>query len=812
MCVDPEQPSQTHNEVSGSELDTVVQFGHADVVNIRVPERPQRRGPVGKPVRQHSPLDLEVHRAINSSGESLTTYIPRRHDEHLRQVMTDALHGRSGILVLVGGSSTGKTRACWEAVQLLPDSWRLWHPISPGRPDAVLEDLDLIRPQTVVWLNETHHYLLTHNSDMGEQVAARLRELLRDPSRAPVVVLGTLWPEYWQRLTTHLPVLARAEDPHAQARALLANAGVEVAEAFTTSDITAAMSCNDRRLVDAVANARDKQVVQYLAGAPALLERYRTAPPAAAALITAAMDARRLGHGLLLSSGLLEKAAPGYLSDAQWNRLGDDWFRTALDDCLLLCRGGSSPIVRMRPRPDRPARDAYRLEDYLEQTGNLHRRARAVPLSLWEALLDHAQADDLPKLGGAAQARGLYRIAFLFYRKANSPRLIGQLLDLCNRHEEALQWYERAVAAGDPVALRRAGSAAEAAGNIDEAVAFFRRAGEDGDVTAVRLLAQCLLASGRTAEALDWLESRSAAGDAAASGMLHQLRIRLGHEKPPVPEPNRVADRDRTPPAEETPRELELADVERAFEGVGPSSWISVARHCVGEGRPDLALTWLRQKAREFEVPAEQLYADLLASCGREAEAETWYLRAASAGSESALLAAARMLERGHGTAHATAWLEEHDGPVDAWAEEINARPPVHQAAPPPSPSEALTGFMEMADGDNVDAVIKAAQLAIPAGRAAEVIRWLQGHAETSNTIAITALRRAGLLLDEVGRTTEAVDWYLRFVETGNTGPMTCVAQLLRTLGRIDESDRLLRYGIEPGGVVAAEWHAAERP
>ena len=35
-------------------------------------------------------------------------------------------------------------------------------------------------------------------------------------------------------------------------------------------------------------------MIQFLAGAPELLARYRNAPPAAGALIHAAMDARRL--------------------------------------------------------------------------------------------------------------------------------------------------------------------------------------------------------------------------------------------------------------------------------------------------------------------------------------------------------------------------------------------------------------------------------------------------------------------------------------------------------------------------------------
>ena len=39
-------------------------------------------------------------------------------------------------------------------------------------------------------------------------------------------------------------------------------------------------------------------MIQVLAGASELLARYRHAPPAAAALIAAAMDARRLGMGI----------------------------------------------------------------------------------------------------------------------------------------------------------------------------------------------------------------------------------------------------------------------------------------------------------------------------------------------------------------------------------------------------------------------------------------------------------------------------------------------------------------------------------
>jgi hypothetical protein len=119
-------------------------------------------------------------------------------------VVRAAAEGCSGIAVLVGGSSTGKTRACWEALQVLrdrPGLWRLWHPIDPSRPDATLRELPGIGPRTVVWLNEAQFYLEVADGGLGERVAAGLRELLRDPARAPVLVLATVWPQFWDTLT-----------------------------------------------------------------------------------------------------------------------------------------------------------------------------------------------------------------------------------------------------------------------------------------------------------------------------------------------------------------------------------------------------------------------------------------------------------------------------------------------------------------------------------------------------------------------------------------------------------------------------------
>ena len=172
----------------------------------------------GRPLAEVTdPFALEVHRPVQPEDAPpglpvLPPYVPREHDEVLGQVVAAAADGRSGIAVLVGGSSTGKTRACWEALALLRDrdpAWRLWHPIDPSRPDAALAELAGVRPRTVVWLNEAQFYLDPAGAGLGERVAAGLRELLRDPARGPVLVLATLWPEFWDSLTAFAHGAAR---------------------------------------------------------------------------------------------------------------------------------------------------------------------------------------------------------------------------------------------------------------------------------------------------------------------------------------------------------------------------------------------------------------------------------------------------------------------------------------------------------------------------------------------------------------------------------------------------------------------------
>jgi hypothetical protein len=393
----------------------------------------------GRPLSEVTdPFRLEVHRAIASTVTglpALPTYVEREHDQKLAKVVAQAAAGKNRIAVLVGASSTGKTRTCWEALHQLRDlaePWRLWHPIDPTRPDAILADLAALAPRTVVWLNEAQEYLA--HDQLGEKVAAGLRTLLDDdPSRAPVLVLATLWPEHWNTLTSRSD-----PDRHAQARELLGGHEIRVPDAFTGADLaalTTGTAGHDPRLGEAAAHARDGQITQYLAGGLVLLDRYQSAPPTTRALIHAAMDARRLGAGPHIPWVWLAQAAPGYLTDTEWDTASDDWLERALGYLTTPWNGIPgilTPVKTTTARNQRrttpdvgPTRHRtsqqgplYRLADYLEQHGRRHRADTIPPIDFWTAAARHAHPADLITLGDAAHARGLYRDSAQLHKHA----------------------------------------------------------------------------------------------------------------------------------------------------------------------------------------------------------------------------------------------------------------------------------------------------------------------------------------------------------------------------------------------------------
>ncbi|MEU9273163.1 hypothetical protein AB0E04_48540 [Streptomyces sp. NPDC048251] len=603
--------------------------------------------PLGLPIGDLDPMDLEVHRAIEVEENqhlpdvpALPAYVARPHDRQLAEAVREAARGGSRLLMLVGGSSTGKTRACWEAVQLLPQGWRLWHPIDPERPGAALADLSHVGPRTVVWLNESHHYLFTADQAVGEQVAAGLRELLRDQARAPVLVLGTIWPEYRNNLMAE-PVPG-GPDPHAQARALLAGRELTVPTAF---DETAMLDLSkkarwDPRLAFARDRAEEGHITQYLAGAPELLSRFEAAPPGAKAVVLAAMDARRAGHGLDLPHSFLGKACEGYFTDHEWDLLAENWLEEAFAYATRPVRGARGMLTRRRPRRREPASEGplYRLADYLEQQGRQTRRTQRIPPSVWESALRHRMSGRA--LAPFAHSCGLLRVAFHLQRRAaasgldQSARHAADVLRKAGRLKEALPWYQKAADAGDAESAVWAGQLLWQQERWGPALDSFRWAADMGLADLAKQRAWAMVHNAPHLRPQDWMGREPEAGQSHHSASTGPA-LRSRH-----------TDRlDSLLAQGQTEAALAMA---RALSGDLPPIFRRGAASLIRHGLIDEAIKWYALAYEGGDAGAAWRAGRLLREQGHDDEAIEWYQRGAYAGDRTALQRVAYLMrERG---------------------------------------------------------------------------------------------------------------------------------------------------------------------
>lgn len=142
----------------------------------------------GKVISDWDPIRLGVHRAIG--GGELPAYVTRDHDDLLRAAL-DPGSSANRLIVLRGGSSTGKSRTAFEAIRARLPTWLVDYPPSDV---ATLARLSAgIRPQTVLWLDELRDYA---EARAGRNALARIADLLGGEDQ--IIVFATLWPQFWR--------------------------------------------------------------------------------------------------------------------------------------------------------------------------------------------------------------------------------------------------------------------------------------------------------------------------------------------------------------------------------------------------------------------------------------------------------------------------------------------------------------------------------------------------------------------------------------------------------------------------------------
>lgn len=762
-------------------------------------------GRIGQPIAQCSPLDLEVHPVTSPTrrGDSqgvreplLPGYVVRDHDRVLAKAVDEAAQGRSHLVVLVGASSTGKTRACWEAVQPLAQrGWWLWHPFAPSRAEAALGSLQTVPPRTVVWLNEAQHYL--GDPQLGEQIAAALHGLLTNPDRGPVLILATLWPELVQQYMA-LP-RPHEGDPHSRVRELLAARMLSVPEAFDDEALRAAAVLakeGDVLLADALTRAGTSgRITQDLAGAPELLRRYQHGTPAAAAVLNAAMDARRLGVGVHLPQPFLAEACVDYLQEADYAQLGEGWVESAFAELTRLVHGNQAPLRRIAPRrrhrspsptqADGSAASApavFQLADYLEQHGRATRRRLCPPASFWDAASQHlSHPDDLDGLARAARAR---------YR---------------------LQWADhldrRAAEAGRVRALVARAARCERAANWAEAKALYRRAADAGHTRAWALLAEVHEQAGEPQMAEDLAWQAAAAGHVRALARITVLREQTGDEAGAQTLALRAAAAGHSQPLQrltalrETRGQLEDAEAIARLAAVHGHPHVLAVLAELREVAGDLAdaQTLYRQAADAGHSYALVCLAMLSEAADSLDDADDLALQAAAAGH----LRAVALLSGLHAEAgrHDRAEALCNRAVAAGHSQVLLVLAGVRQRVGDLDGAEAL--YRRAAEAGHSQALLYAARLREKAGdtHAADTLyRTATDAGHISALTALSALReRAGDPADA-----EALAW--QAADAGVAHALSHLITVRRRAGRRQDADDLARRAIDAGHIPQSDF------
>ena len=260
-------------------------------------------------------------------------------------------------------------------------------------------------------------------------------------------------------------------------------------------DRARAAAARDPRLQVALESA-GYGLTQTLAAAPQLVTRWedaKTAAPYAWAVLTAALDAERLGARAPLSTDLLRAAAPGYCTSQQQAEAPSNWFGQTLAYATAKLNGAAAALSSAGAGMGQVA--GYTVADYLLRHATRERRTARVPASTWDALLSHIHDPaDAVRLADSARRRLLYRYAIPLYRQAAD--------------------------AGDGDAAWRLAERLAERGDLDQ----LRARADAGDRNAAWWLAERLYYR----RDLDQLRARADAGDGDAADRLARLLAARG--------------------------------------------------------------------------------------------------------------------------------------------------------------------------------------------------------------------------------------------------------------------------------------------
>ncbi|MFE0177850.1 tetratricopeptide repeat protein [Streptomyces sp. NPDC059002] len=399
-------------------------------------------------VRDADPLELKVHRArTTSAGNAVPDYIPRDVDSAVRTALA-RVRDDGGVILLVGASTAGKTRCAYEAMRnVMPDHLLVAPSHVSELPDAVTQAVRAAKSDTgcVLWLNDTEKFLGPGGLTLQDIRALR---------RSGTVLLGTMR----SRIRADFPsneLVRLAEE-------------FEVPRLWSPSELERVRehlrSKHDDRLRLALEQSEDFGISETLAAGPQLWRELISASvvdghPRGAALVWTAIDIALAGLVEPLPVDLLEELHEEYLPGRNKQLIRPE----SMDEALAWA---GSPYDDGVTRLLIPEGEGLRAFDYLLDAHLQERGAspELIPERIWDIVLSlghqRHQRFSIALAAHANDRMDVGRRALLPLAEANDVdalRTLGLLYERSDR-QEAIQWLQLAIDAGDVLALRLMGN------------------------------------------------------------------------------------------------------------------------------------------------------------------------------------------------------------------------------------------------------------------------------------------------------------------------------------------------------------------
>ncbi|MDT0483808.1 tetratricopeptide repeat protein [Streptomyces doebereineriae] len=390
-----------------------------------------------------------------------------------------------GLVLLVGDSTAGKTRAAYEAMHAELPERRVARPTQSRDLFAAVDVMGRTAVPSVLWLDDLERFLGNDGLDL-----ALLDELIR--LRLPAIAT--------MRLQQYEKFSPQNRD-RAGAQVLRAIDPINIPRIWSAEELGRAAECDDGRIVEALTRHGPYGIAEYVAAGPFLLAELDRARQAAAghargaALVMAAIDLARTGLHPPYSLTLLTALHEHHLSAYGGALLRPEPLEDAIRWATEIRYGVTSLLL---PAEDPQAWDVF---DYLKD----HIKT-SVPRCAWTAALEHATGEDQFAVGLAAAEAEIYDIAEAAWRPlAAKSLMVAHNLGVLMCHQE---------------------------GRETEAEAFFRAALADGyKSTATNLGLLLSKQQGREVEAEKFLRDALDHGHGVANNLGLLLVEQQGRER-----------------------------------------------------------------------------------------------------------------------------------------------------------------------------------------------------------------------------------------------------------------------------------------